>query len=105
MDETLDPKSDEAYERAAIWHPPFLKMWEASTADIEAKMGISHAEGGWWYEAPVRLKCLWGRHHTQTSALLDGCLVERCSCGATRHGDLMWIRLDPFPWRKLFRSH
>ena len=61
-----------------------------------------HVNGMDWTQVPVRLRCLLGFHRAQTMGWVDLDYIERCSCGA--FGPSPWVRIDPFPWKSLWRT-
>lgn len=50
-----------------------------------------HRDGMPWWRA--RKHPWWRRHRWQSAGLVDGVVVQRCSCGAFRRGlERTWIR-------------
>lgn len=58
--------------------------------ESEGEEFVAHLNGVAWNEAPRPF--FWHRHKAQTKALLDGELVERCACLATRYPPGRWFK-------------
>lgn len=59
-------------------------------------------EADTWWTAPRGwadvARCLFGRHLIAMSVILDGRLIDRCTCGAIRMNGSYWV--DARPWTR-----
>lgn len=54
--------------------------------------GLTHADGDWWYEAPLPRRWHRCRPHTSALTTMRGRVfdIDRCACGAMRFSGGPW---------------